>query len=344
MIKIQQFGKLSDGQVASIYTIVNKNGNRLSITNYGGRVVSFLIKDKIGDFHDLLLGYDDLNGYIEDKHLLGANICYNLVTNIDDIKNSDSVFFDKSLWDVVTAGQEGEESIVLSNSYLIDEQNKLDISVTYSLSEDDQIIIKEWAHSSCDVCCDFVQSLFFNLNSQTSIEAHTAVVNADMCSATNKGFSAEEFEQVKGRVNLNKPKSFKNLSAAKHSLIKNADGLDLYYLLRNDGVKADEKDRDLYYVGRVRGRTLGIKMEVYTTKPGLYLYTANRFDGLLGKKQATIESNFVQPLNDFDNVNSRKNSIYDKHSGFCISPTTHRNIVKSNEQYKNCTVYKFVTR
>ena len=65
------FGTTADGKTADLYTLKNKNGMQVSITNFGATVVSIVVPDKAGKMADVALGYDDLAGYELNKKLPG---------------------------------------------------------------------------------------------------------------------------------------------------------------------------------------------------------------------------------------------------------------------------------
>jgi len=66
------FGKTPDGKIAQLYTLVNRNGARMRLTNYGGIVVSLEMPDRNGKLEDVVLGFDDLAGYIKDSPYFGC--------------------------------------------------------------------------------------------------------------------------------------------------------------------------------------------------------------------------------------------------------------------------------
>src|SRR5262249_42477187 len=59
------FGRMPDGQSIDLCTLTNRNGMKVTITNYGGRVVSLFVPDRAGKVADVVLGFDDLSGYLE---------------------------------------------------------------------------------------------------------------------------------------------------------------------------------------------------------------------------------------------------------------------------------------
>ena len=66
------FGQTSDGQAVDLYTITNANGLEMQVTNYGGLITSLRVPDKEGNLGDVALGYDALDGYLEQNPFFGA--------------------------------------------------------------------------------------------------------------------------------------------------------------------------------------------------------------------------------------------------------------------------------
>ena len=72
-MKKQPFGKTADGQPVDLYTLNNKR-YAVAITNYGGRIVSLTVPDRTGKMDDVVLGFDDLAGYLANNPFFGALI------------------------------------------------------------------------------------------------------------------------------------------------------------------------------------------------------------------------------------------------------------------------------
>ena len=68
------FGKTKDGKKATLYTIENKNGMKVSFCDYGAAIVSIVVPDRDGKFEDIALGYDDVTGYEENGSGYGSFI------------------------------------------------------------------------------------------------------------------------------------------------------------------------------------------------------------------------------------------------------------------------------
>src|SRR6516162_874252 len=68
------FGTADDGLAVDLYVLRNKSGMEVAITNYGGAVVSLKVPDRAGKFADVVLGYDNAQGYVSDKAYFGGII------------------------------------------------------------------------------------------------------------------------------------------------------------------------------------------------------------------------------------------------------------------------------
>src|SRR3989440_2219778 len=68
----QPFGKTKEGTPVDIYTLRNSNGVEARISNYGGIVVSFKVPDRNGQMGDVVLGYDELEGYLKASPFFGC--------------------------------------------------------------------------------------------------------------------------------------------------------------------------------------------------------------------------------------------------------------------------------
>src|SRR3546814_6963504 len=53
-----------DGKQVGLYFLKNKNGLEMAVTNFGAKVVALAVSDKNGNFEDIVLGYDNLDGYL----------------------------------------------------------------------------------------------------------------------------------------------------------------------------------------------------------------------------------------------------------------------------------------
>nr|MDP9147770.1 galactose mutarotase [Acidobacteriota bacterium] len=73
-VKTSVFGKIADGREAHLYTLTNKSSMEVAITDFGGRVISIKVPDRNGKLADVVLGYDTLDGYENDKAHFGGTV------------------------------------------------------------------------------------------------------------------------------------------------------------------------------------------------------------------------------------------------------------------------------
>src|SRR5512137_2476721 len=70
-IIVKPFGKAPDGSEVNLYTLRNRKGAEVGVCNYGGLVIFLRVPDRDGKFGDVVLGYDDLPGYVKDSPYFG---------------------------------------------------------------------------------------------------------------------------------------------------------------------------------------------------------------------------------------------------------------------------------
>ena len=161
-ISKEDYGILSDGVPVKLYTLTNVGGMQVKITNFGGTIVSILVKDRDGNFDDVVLGYDSLEGYINDTAYFGSIIgrfC-NRIGNarflLDGVEfilaqnNAENHLhggikgFNKVVWDTEEIRGDDFAGLVLSYLSPDGEENypgNLQVEVTYILTENNELKI-----------------------------------------------------------------------------------------------------------------------------------------------------------------------------------------------------------
>src|SRR5215469_11485057 len=205
------WGKTPDGQPVDLYTLTNKNGVAATITTYGGAVVSWKVPDRNGKLGDVVLGYESLDGYVNDKSYFGALIgrygnriggaqftldgkTYKLAPN----NNGNTLHggikgFDKVVWKAVKAdvGPEGPrlELIYLSKDGEEGFPGNLGVAATYTLTEDNALKLQFKATTDKPTVVNLTHHSYFNLRGQGNgdILAHVVYINADKTTPVDKG-------------------------------------------------------------------------------------------------------------------------------------------------------------
>ncbi len=336
------FGSINNKNVY-LFTLKNGLGTEIQITNYGGIITSIKVKDKNDDFTDIALGFNNLDDYLSEHPYFGALIgrygnridgakfelnreTYKLFAN--NGKNhlhGGKKGFDKVIWDYETSDN------TLKLSYLSPDGEEgypgnLKISVIYTLTEDNELKISYKAVSDEDTVLNLTNHSYFNLNGEGSgdILDHKLTLNADYFVPTNsESIPTGILKSVTGT-----PFDFINSTVIgtriedKDEQLIFAGGYDHNFIINKSA-------NDLKPAGKVESEKSGIKMDIYTTEPGVQFYTGNYLDGSL----------------------KGKSEKYERRSGFCLEtqhypdsphfpefPTT---VLKKGVTFRSETVYRF---
>jgi aldose 1-epimerase len=344
------FGELESGKSTYLYTLTNRNDMVVSISNYGGIITEIKVKDKNGKLGDVTLGYDNLEGYLEQSPYFGAivgrygnRICegkfslegkeYQLeINNAPNHLHGGVIGFDKVLWNVQPFSNSDTLGIILK--YLSKDgesgyPGNLSVEITYSLNNNDELIISYSATSDKTTLCNLTNHTYFNLkdNGKSSILQHRLKINADSYTPIDStSITTGEILSVKGT-----PFDFTDLTQIGKSInsedkqIQNGLGYDHNFVINGDA-------GELRHAAKVIEETTGRVMDVFTTEPGMQFYSGNFLDGsIIGKG----------------------NVVYNHRNGFCLEtqhypdspnkPNFPSTVLKPGEVYKTTTVYKFST-
>lgn len=345
------YGKTKEGVGVDLFTLSNSKGMVAEIINYGGIIVSLLVPDSNGRVDDVVLGYDKLEDYMKKGPYFGAligrhaNRIENAVFQLNGIeykvaKNDGEnhlhgglVGFDKVLWQAEIIMKNEYECLMLSYTSKDGEENypgKLDVKVIYTLTEDNALVLDYSAVTDKDTVVNLTNHSYFNLSGHASgdILKHEVMINADAFTVVDKySIPTGEIRAVKDT-----PMNFTSLTPIEKGIYSEYEqivfggGYDHNWVLNVSGT-SPEKAAEVY------DASSGRVMEVYTTKPGIQLYTGNMLEGPeIGKAAA----------------------IYKKRSGLCLETQYFPNalkhkhfptpILKVGGQYKHITIYKFFNK
>jgi aldose 1-epimerase len=345
------FGKTKDGKDVQLFTLTNSRGMKVESTNFGGIIVSISVPDKNGKLDDVTLGYDKLEGYLNQDKYFGALIgrhanriedaifelngrVYQLAKNDgDNHLHGGNVGFNKVVWTPEILNTDQGEYLQLTYRSRDGEENypgNLDVKVIYSLSEDNALGIDYYAETDQDTVVNLTNHAYFNLSGHKAgdISNHQIMINADRFTVIDdEGIPTGEIRSVEGT-----PMDFRQLTPigpgfdSGYEQIACGKGYDHNWVLNVSGVKP-EMAAELY--DPASGRV----MEVYTTKPGIQFYSGNFLDG---------------------SEVCKGGAVYGKRSGLCLETQYFPNalkhkhfpspILKAGEQYHFTTIYKFSVR
>lgn len=347
-IKKHSFGKTSEGEEATLYTLINKKGMSVSLTDYGANIVNVIVPDKEGKYDDVVLGYETVTGYEGNKAGYGSFIGRNAnriggasalingkeypLEKNDGENNlhSGSKSYNKFMYETEIFEEEDADSVEFSRLSPHMEQGfpgNLDISVTYTLTDENELVIEYMAVSDRDTLCNLTNHSYFNLNGHASgsILNHKVMLNADSFTPTDdKLIPTGEIRSVEGTpMDFRKLKTIGAEIDADYEPLKIAGGYDHNYVLNISGTEVEK-------VAELVSDESGRIMEVFTNLPGIQLYTGNFIDGM---------------------EEGKKNFVYEKRAGVCFEtqffpdachkPEFSSSFLKAANEYDYVTVYKF---
>lgn len=348
-MKKDAFGKTADGKQVDLYTFTNANGVEVRIMTYGGIVVSIKTPDKDGQFADISLGFDSLDGYLGKHPYFGALVGrygnriakgkftldgkeYTLAVNNDvNALHGGLKGFDKQVWDakeITVKGLPALELTYLSKDGEEGYPGNLKCKVIYSLSNDNELKIEYFAETDKATPLNLTNHAYFNLAGEGNgtILDHVLMLKADKCTPVDKTLiPTGELRPVKGTpLDFTTPTRIGDrIDATDDEQIQFGGGYDHNFVLNNQSGK-------LELGGRVTEPTTGRVMEFFTTQPGVQFYTGNFLDGT---------------------VIGKGGKAYQKRFGFCLEtqhypdspnhPEFPSCILKPGEKYHQVTVYKF---
>jgi aldose 1-epimerase len=279
-----------DGKTVDLYTLVNKNGVEVKITNYGGTVTSWIIKDSKGNKSNIVLGFDSLSGYLAKPPYFGALIgrygnrignatfkidtaTYKLAANngVNHLHGGNKGY-DKVVWDAAPA-TDGAASLKLTYLSKDGEEGypgNLNITVTYTLTDNDELLIDYSAATDKATPVNLTNHCYFNLTGDVSntILDHKLQINADRYTPVDAGLiPTGELKSVIGT-----PFDFLQPHKIGERIAAVEGGYDHNWVLTRKGT-------DLELVATLSDSLSGRKLEVFTTEPGLQFYSGNFLDG-----------------------------------------------------------------
>jgi len=336
------FGRLSGKEEAYLFTIQNSNGVIIKMTNYGGTVISIFVPDRNGQFDDIVLGFDSMEGYLDQHPYIGtlvgryANRIAGGRFYIDDKEyrlaqnegqnhlHGGLKGYDKILWDFSEYADQQRAGVMLSyRSFDMEEgyPGNLKLEVNFSLNDDNELTIEYTASCDEDTHLNLTHHGYYNLNgAKDLIYDHELFINANSYVETDKNLiPTGKLIPVKGEA-----VDFRTMKPIGRDISKLENGYDHCYVL-------NKKTEGPELAARVNHPASGRIMEVYTTEPAIQFYSSNFLGGLKGKY----------------------NIEYRKHLALCLEaqhypdspnhPHFPSTLLKPGDVYKQTTIYKFLT-
>ena len=338
----ESFGQTSDGRQVDLYTLANANGLRARIINYGAILVSLEVPDRNGNPADIVLGYDNLDEYLNRGGLFGAvvgryanriggakfvldGVEYELVANSrPNHIHGGKIGFAKVVWRLEDIKAEDRQAAV-KLSYVSQDGEEgypgnLACSVTYTLTDENELKIGYEAETDKATVLNLTNHSYFNLagHGAGDVLGHVLMLNADKYTVFDDALiPTGEIRSVKAT-----PFDFTTPTPIGARIGEVGAGYDQNYVLNGGGSPA--------LCARVSEPTSGRVMEVRTTEPGVQLYTANWSN---------------------KSVTGKAGQVYGNHGGFCLEtqhypdspnkPDFPSVVLKPGQKFTSVTVFEF---
>ncbi len=343
----QPFGKMPDGTPVDLYTLRNNKGAEVRISTYGGTVVSLKVPDRTGKLGDLVLGYDNLEGYLKVSPYFGCLVGRygNRIAKGRFTLNGQEVTlatnngpnalhgglkgFDKVVWQqpkiLAKPAGPGLELSYLSKDGEEGYPGNLSVTAAYTLTEDNALELEYTATTDKDTVVNLTQHSYFNLACKGDILKHKVTIPAERFTPVdNTLIPTGELRPVEGTpFDFRKPTAIGARINQVDEQLKFANGYDHNWVI-------NKPTGELGLVARVVEPTSGRVLEVLSTEPGLQFYTGNFLDG---------------------SITGKAGWVYQFRSAFCLEPQhypdspNHPNfpsvVLKPGQVYRNTIVYRF---
>jgi len=344
-VETSKFGTLEDGKVVELYTLKNAKGAIAKVITYGATLTELWVPDRSGKLGDVVLGFDNLQGYVGKHPWFGATVgrVANRIAKgkftldgkeysqeINDPPNSlhsGSKDLSRMVWKAEPVHERNGAAVRFTYDSPDGDEGfpgRLLVTVLYRLTNNNELQLEYTAKTDKATPVNLTNHSYFNLNGNYDVLGEVLQLNAEKYTPVDATLiPTGEIRSVKGT-----PLDFTHPTAiGAHIAEMKGDpgGYDHNYVLSADRGK-------LKLAATVVDPASGRKIEVWTTEPGVQFYSGNFLDGTLTGKRGIV---------------------YGKHSGFCLETQHFPNavnqpafpsvILRPPSVYSTQTTYKFST-
>lgn len=340
-----------DGKDISLYTLNSGNGIYMQVTNYGGRVVSLWTPDKSGNYEDIVVGYENIERYLNNtgERFLGCVVgrYANRIANGKFLLDGKEYTLPQNnATNCLHGGLKGLDSVVWDVENVNDHELKLSctspdaeegfpgtvrITMTYTLTPENEFKIKYEATTDKPTHLNLSHHSYFNLKGEGNggIEDYLLTINCsritaidELCVPTGELLYVENTP-----FDFRMPRYIGEFIDADNEQIKFGGGYDHNFIIPKRDKEAVE------YAATVYESETGRVMEVYTDQPAMQFYSSNGFDGsFTGKYGKLIKRREAIALETQKYPNSPNRPEF---------PSTRLN---PGETYRHTCIYKFSTK
>lgn len=348
-ITVEPFGTTPGGEAVQLFTLTNASGIEIKAISFGGIVISLRTPDRNGNLGDIVLGYDNLQAYLDGSPYFGSiigrygnriggaeftldGVTHTLAAN-DGVNHlhGGTKGFDKVVWSGEPFDDEVGVGVIFRYTSPDGEEGypgTLDVQVTYTLNDADELVVDYLATTDRATPVNLTQHSYFNLKDAgaSDILGHELVLAADAYTPVDATLiPTGEIAPVEGTAfDFRTPHTIGERISADDPQVAFGGGYDHNWVL--NGTPAD----GMTLAARVREPTTGRTLEVLTTEPAIQFYSGNFLDGTLTGKEGVV---------------------YQHRTGFCLEtqhypdspnkPGFPSTTLRPGEEYLSRTVFRF---
>jgi aldose 1-epimerase len=340
------FGSVPGAGAVDLFTLTNANGVEIRATTYGAIITAIRVPDRAGRFADVVLGFDNLDGYLKQHPYFGTVVgrygnrigggrftlngqTYKLAQNNGPNHLHGGIKgFDKYVWKAEQLPN--GRGVAFSRTSPDGEEGypgNLAVRVTYTLTDKNELVVDYHATTDKATPVNLTQHSYFNLSGDpsTTILGHELTIDADRYTPVDATLiPTGELAPVQGTpFDFRKPTAIGARIDQPHEQLKFGRGYDHNWVLNRKGSQPGFAARA---VEPRSGRTL----EVATTEPGVQFYTGNFLDGT---------------------IKGKGGQVYNQRAGFCLEtqhfpdspnkPNFPSSILEPGKEYRTTTVFTF---
>lgn len=342
------FERVVDGKPTLLFTMKNESGMVVTLTNYGAKIVSIYVPDKNGDFADVMLGFNSIEKYREWGASHGAVVgpfanrianaqftigeeTYQLpVNNGEACLHSGPDSWYRKVWDYEQNGNSTVFTLESPDGEFGFPGNKK-VKVTYTLTENNELKIDYEVTTDKATHINLTNHSYFNLRGEGNgdILNHVLVINADKSTPVvdESMIPTGEIVDIRGTdLDFTTPHAIGERIDNDNPQLVFGAGYDFNYVL-------NKESNELSFAASAFEPESGRYMEVFTTEPGVQLYSGNHLNGKeIGKS----------------------GNPYTARTGFCLEtqhfpdspnqPGFPSTLLNPGETYRSTTIFKFSVR
>jgi aldose 1-epimerase len=345
------FGTLDSGESVTLYALTNPSGAEVKIINFGAIVVSLKVPDRQGTPRDVVLGYDDLAGYVKDKDFFGATVgrygnriaagqftldgkTYQLDVNngLNHLHGGSKGIY-KRLWKGEAV--KGKEGPGVKLTYVSKDGEEgypgtVTLTVTFTLTHKNGLRIDYRGTTDKPTILNPTHHGYFNLSGDPTrtILDQELMIDADKTTPVGPGLiPTGKLADVAGTpMDFRKATKIGARIDAKDEQLDLGKGYDHNWVVRSPSKKV-RKVAELY------DPTSGIVMQILNDQPGLQFYSGNFLNGTIHGKQGVAYKHRTAVVLEAQLFPDAPNH-----------PSFPSAVLRPGQTYKQTAIYQFSTR